>query len=187
MIQRQIRFVRGHKVLPDSVLAELYGVKTKALLQAVKRNLSRFPGDFMFTLTAKEWVSLNDQEKAAFPEEKRTLRSQIVTSKERRGGRRYAPHVFTEQGVAMLSSVLKSERAIDVNVAIMRAFVQARRLLATHHELAAALVQLQRKFEGHESDIDNLYEAVRQLLGSVPPKGSGEMGFHTLLGPGAKS
>src|SRR3989344_5339971 len=108
-IQRHIYFIRDHKVMLDSHLADLYGVKTKVLLQAVKRNLDRFPEDFMFKIS---------------PHEAENLRSQIVTSSW--GGRRYMPYAFTEQGVAMLSSVLRSRRAIQVNVAIMRAFVKLR-------------------------------------------------------------
>src|SRR5438552_649839 len=113
-ISRAILFLRGHRVLLDQALAELYGVETKVLVQAVKRNLARFPDDFMFQLTTSEWAG---------------LRSQTVTSKRRRGGRRYAPYAFTEQGVAMLSSVLGSERAIAVNIQIMRAFVRIRELM----------------------------------------------------------
>jgi ORF6N domain len=111
-ITQSILVFRGHKVLLDEDLAVLYGVATKVLLQAVKRNISRFPEDFMFQLTAAEWA---------------VLRSQFVTSKLQHGGRRFAPYVFTEQGVAMLSSVLNSERAIAINIEIMRAFVNAAR------------------------------------------------------------
>jgi len=115
-IGRSILVVRGHRVLLDEHLAVLYGVQTRVLIQAVKRNLSRFPEDFMLQLSAAEWSA---------------LRSQIVISKVERGGRRYAPYAFTEQGVAMLSSVLNSERAIAVNIEIMRAFVRVRELLAS--------------------------------------------------------
>ncbi|MBI3697495.1 MAG: ORF6N domain-containing protein [Acidobacteria bacterium] len=120
-VERRILFLRGHKVLLDVDLAGLYGVPTKQLNQQVRRNLRRFPSDFMFQLTARDVAS---------------LRSQFVTSKTGRGGRRYAPLAFTEQGVAMLSSVLNSERAIEVNVFIMRAFVRLREILATHKDLA---------------------------------------------------
>jgi ORF6N domain len=119
--------IRGQKVLLDKDLAELYGVPTRALVQAVKRNIKRFPQDFMFQLNSHEAED---------------LRSQIVTSKKGRGGRRYAPYAFTEQGVAMLSGVLHSPRAIGVNVAIMRTFVRLREILATHKELARKLEQL---------------------------------------------
>jgi hypothetical protein len=114
LIERRIYLIRGHKVMLDSDLAELYQVTTKALNQTVKRNLGRFPEDFMFELSSDE---------ADF------LRSQTVTSKKGRGGRRYLPYAFTEQGVAMLSSILKSRRAIQVNIAIMRTFVRLRELV----------------------------------------------------------
>ncbi len=162
-IQQRILLVRGHKVILDATLAELYGVPTKVLLQAIRRNRRRFPTDFMFTLTAGEWSG---------------LRSQIVTSKPGRGGRRYAPLVFTEQGVAMLSSVLNSDRAIDVNITIMRAFVQLRQMLTTHRELAAKLAQLERKLEGHDHAIANLFEAMRQLLGPTGPGHGRKIGFN---------
>lgn len=162
-IQRRILLIRGHKVILDATLAELYGVPTKVFLQAIRRNRRRFPADFMFTLAAKEWTA---------------LRSQTVTSKSGRGGRRYAPLVFTEQGVAMLSSVLNSERAIDVNIAIMRAFVQLRHLLATHREMAGKLVELERKLEGHDEAIANLFEAMRQLLAPAAPEHSRKIGFN---------
>lgn len=161
-IQQRILLIRGHKVIMDATLAELYGVPTKVLLQAIRRNRRRFPADFMFTLTAVEWTG---------------LRSQIVTSKPGRGGRRYAPLVFTEQGVAMLSSVLNSDRAIDVNIAIMRAFVQLRQLLSTQRALAAKLAQLERKLEGHDEAITNLFEAMRQLLAPTGPEHSRKIGF----------
>ena len=130
-VERRILILRGERVLLDGDLAELYGVETRALIQAVKRNTARFPEDFMFQLTAKEYVN---------------LRSQTVTSRSW-GGRRTPPYAFTEQGVAMLSSVLRSERAIAVNVEIMRAFVRLRELLATHADLARKLSALEKKYE----------------------------------------
>ena len=143
-IASRIYQIRGTKVMLDSDLAELYGVETKVLKQAVRRNIKRFPDDFMFVLTNQEV---------------RNLRSQIVTSSW--GGTRYSPMVFTEQGVAMLSSVLKSERAIEVNIAIMRAFVQLRQMLASHKDL-------KRKIEAMEAKYDEqfgiVFEAIRQLL-----------------------
>jgi len=148
-IERKIYLIRGHKVMLDSDLAELYGVATKVFLQAVKRNLNRFPEDFIF--------QLNYQEVAA-------LRSQFVTSKPGRGGRRYQPYVFTEQGVAMLSSVLNSERAIEVNIAIMRAFVKLREMLSTNKELAHKLAQLERKIEKHDDEIKLIFDAIRELM-----------------------
>ena len=146
IIERKIYFIRGHKVMLDSDLAEMYAVATKVLLQAVKRNLSRFPGDFMF--------QLNYQEVAA-------LRSQIVTSKAGRGGRRYPPYAFTEQGVAMLSSVLNSERAIEVNIQIMRAFVKLRELMATHKDLARKLDDMEKKYD---AQFKVVFDAIRQLM-----------------------
>jgi len=124
--------IRGHKVLLDVHLAALYGVTTKRLNEQVRRNRSRFPEDFMFQLTSEEAAS---------------LRSQFATSNKGRGDRRYAPYVFTEQGVAMLSTVLNSERAIQVNIEIMRAFVQLRRMLASNAQMARKLVDLESKYD----------------------------------------
>jgi hypothetical protein len=137
----------------DADLAELYGVTTKRLNEQVRRNLSRFPADFMF--------QLDGQEASA-------LRSQFATSKKGRGGRRYLPYVFTEQGVAMLSSVLNSERAIEVNIAIMRVFVRLREMMATHKELPSKLAELEERLEGHAEQIQNIFEAIRQLM--TPPE-----------------
>ena len=148
-ITRAILVLRGHKVLLDDKLATLYGVPTRALVQAVKRNPERFPRDFMFQLTSKEWQA---------------LRSQIVTSKTGRGGRRYAPYAFTEQGVAMLSSVLNSERAIAVNIEIMRAFVRMRELLASNKALAAKLEELERKLGTHDQAIAGILNAIHELM-----------------------
>jgi ORF6N domain len=152
-IERLILLIRGHKVILDADLADLYGVETRALTQAVKRNLNRFPADFMFQLS---------------DEEAKLLRSHIVTSKNRRGGRRYLPYAFTEQGVAMLSGVLNSERAVEVNIEIMRAFVRLREMLLNHKDLAHKLDALERKFESHDVHIRSLFEAIRQLM--TPPE-----------------
>lgn len=147
-IRKRIFLLRGHKVMLSMDLAELYDVEARALVQAVKRNRERFPDDFMFQLNKTEFAN---------------LKSQIVTSSW--GGlRRAAPYAFTEQGVAMLSSVLKSRRAIQVNVTIMRTFVQLRELAATHKELAAKLTELERKVAGHDGHIRSLFEAIRQLM-----------------------
>ena len=153
LIEKKIYLIRGHKVMLDSDLAELYKVETRTLIQAVKRNINRFPSDFMFQLDYQEVAS---------------LRSQIVISKTGRGGRRYQPYVFTEQGVAMLSSVLNSERAIEVNIAIMRAFVKLREMLSTNKELAHKLSQLERKIEKHDDEIKLIFDAIRQLM--APPE-----------------
>lgn len=158
-ITQSILILRGHKVLLDADLAALYGVATKVLLQAVKRNLERFPEDFMIQLTAAEWAA---------------LRSQFVTSKAERGGRRYAPYAFTEQGVAMLSSVLKSSRAITVNIEIMRAFVRMRELLASNKELAQQLKELEtrvtRKLATHDQAIVGILKTIRELMNPPEPK-----------------
>jgi len=143
--QRSVLRVRGQNVMVDSDLAALYDVDVKVLNQAVKRNRARFPSDFMFRFNAREAAS---------------LRSQIVTAKPGRGGRRTAPYAFTEQGVAMLSSVLRSPRAIRVNIDIMRAFVQLRRMLGAHQELARKLDALERECDGR---FDAVFEAIREL------------------------
>jgi len=157
-IATAILVVRGHKVMVDADLAGLYGVPTKVLLQAVRRNAERFPEDFMFEIAPEEWEA---------------LRSQIVTSKAGRGGRRYAPHVFTEQGVAMLSSVLRSPRAIAVNVEIMRAFVRLREALAASKELAKQFAALEARIEKRLADQDQaiveILQAIRNLMS--PPSG----------------
>lgn len=152
-IANTIALVRGHKVMLDADLATLYGVPTKVLVQAVKRNLERFPDDFMFQLSVQEWGA---------------LRSQSVTSNTGRGGRRTVPYAFTEQGVAMLSSVLNSARAIAVNIGIMRAFVRMREILATNKELAAKLAQLERKLNTHDQAISGILEAIRSLMAPLP-------------------
>jgi hypothetical protein len=160
-IERSILMFREHRVILDSVLAGLYDVSTKQLVQAVKRNSARFPVDFMFQLDAQEVAH---------------LRSQDVTSKARRGGRRYAPYAFTEQGVAMLSSVLRSQRAILVNIEIMRAFVRLRQLLATHADLARKLEDLEKKYD---AQFRVVFEAIRELM-APPVSERPEIGFHTV-------
>ena len=158
---QSIRRIRGQKVLLDVDLATLYGVPTKVLNQAVKRNNARFPEDFMFQLSA---------------EETRSLRSQFVTLK--RGQHlKYRPYAFTEQGVAMLSSVLNSDRAIKVNIAIMRAFVKLRQILNTNRELAAKFSELERRVGKHDEEIAAILEAIRQLM-APPEKPRPEIGFH---------
>jgi hypothetical protein len=155
-ISGRIFIIRGHRVMLDSDLAELYGVSTKRLNEQVRRNIRRFPEDFMFQLTNSE---------------KEILRSQFATLKNlsRGGHRKYNPYVFTEQGVAMLSGVLKSDRAVDVNVAIMRAFVRLRQVLSAHKELSAKLDQLERKTEKHDEEIQAIFTAIRQLMKPVEP------------------
>lgn len=152
-VEGMIHLIRGQRVMLDSDLAALYGVKTKELNRAVSRNRERFPSDFVFPLAAEEIAR---------------LRFQIGTSNEGRGGRRYRPYAFTEQGVAMLSSVLRSPRAVRVNIAIMRAFVALRQTLAAHRELAEKLVALERRIASHDEDIQTLFEAIRQIMN--PPE-----------------
>ena len=156
-----ILVIRRQRVLLDEDLARLYGVETRALLQAVKRNPGRFPSDFMFELSAAEWAA---------------LRSQSVTSKFGRGGRRYAPFAFTEQGVAMLSSVLNSDRAIAVNIEIMRSFVRIRRLLEANKSLARKFERLERKLESHDQAIFGILAAIRDLMNPPAPRRRG-IGF----------
>jgi len=150
-IEKAILLIRGQKVMLDADLAELYDVETKVLVQAVKRNLERFPEDFMFQLSQEEFA---------------ILRSQIVTSSDW-GGRRYRPYAFTEQGVAMLSSVLRSRRAIQVNIEIMRAFIRLRQMLASHVELARKLDALEKKYD---AQFKQVFEAIRQLMAPPEPK-----------------
>ena len=153
LIEKRIYLVRGQKVMLDSDLAELYGVTTGNLNLAVRRNKSRFPQDFMFQLTAEEAKSLLLQ----------TARSKG------RGGRRTPPSVFTEQGVAMLSSVLRSEQAVQVNIAIMRAFVRLRELLVIHKDLANKIEDLERQDAEHDAKFRVVFEAIRELVEETPP------------------
>ena len=152
-IEKSILLIRGQKVMLDHELADLYDVPTKALKQAVRRNLDRFPSDFMFDLTKGEFAD---------------LRSQFVTSSSPQwGGPRYRPMAFTEQGIAMLSSVLRSKRAVQVNIAIMRVFVRLREMIGTHKELARKLSELEQHLESHDQQIQTIFEAIRQLM--TPP------------------
>ena len=158
-IERAILRMRGHNVMLDADLAVLYQVEVKVLNQAVKRNRERFPADFMFRLTGEEAES---------------LRSQFVTSKPGRGGRRTAPYAFTEQGVAMLSSVLRSRRAVRVNIEIMRAFVRLRQLLESHADLASKLDELEKKYDAQFSVV---FQAIRDLTEPSPPAARKRIGF----------
>jgi|SRR5882724_4976405 len=150
----KIYMIRGQKVMIDRDLAELYGVETKQLKRQVRRNIDRFPDDFLFELSAEEFQE---------------WRSQFGTSNEGdKMGLRYAPYVFTEQGVAMLSSVLNSERAIKVNIQIIRIFTRMRELLLTHKDILLKLEQLERKVTGHDEDIQLIFKYLKQLLN--PPQ-----------------
>lgn len=163
LIERKIYVIREHKVMVNRDLAALYGVETRVLNQAVRRNLERFPQDFMFALTREEILNL----------------SQIVISSEIK----HAPNVFvfTEQGVAMLSSVLRSKQAIQVNIEIMRTFVKLKRKIAVHKELAHKLDLLERKVGKHEGEIQAIFEAIRKLVAprpAEPEKPKPRIGFH---------
>jgi ORF6N domain len=157
-IQKRIVAVRKRHVMVDEDLAELYGVQTGRLIEQVKRNIDRFPSDFMFQLTKDEAAA---------------LRSHIAISKDGRGGRRYAPYVFTEQGVAMLSGVLRSPTAVAVNIAIMRAFVELRRVAASYGAIERRLEDFERetvaKLGRHDEQIDGIFQALRQLISPPPP------------------
>ncbi len=160
VIERKILLIRGQKVMLDSDIAELYGVETFNLNKAVKRNIDRFPEDFMFQLTKEEADS---------------LRFQIGMSKTKgRGGRRYLPYAFTEQGVAMLSSVLNSERAVQVNIAIMRVFVKLREMITSNKELAKRLNEIEKTYD---AQFRVVFDAIRQLMEPPAPKKKGKIGF----------
>ena len=159
-ITHAILVIRGQKILLDINLAELYGVETKVLKRAVRRNQERFPEDFMFQLTKQE---LNN------------LRSQFGTSSW--GGLRYPPYAFTEQGVAMLSGILRSQKAVTVNIEIMRAFVRLRQLISSNRELASKLDELDRRVSKHDSAIAEIIEAIRQLMAPPSPKEKRSIGF----------
>jgi len=161
----KIYFIRGKKVMFDRDLAVLYGVETKALNRAVKRNIERFPDDFMFQLNDKETDMFSRYQFGTLNEDE-NLRCQFGTSSY--GGRRYRPYVFTEQGVAMLSSVLNSKRAIQVNIQIIRTFTRLREILITHKELREKIEKLEKKFSAKLSDHDKqfkiIFEAIKLLL-----------------------
>ena len=162
VVEGKILLVRGKKVMLDRDLALLYGVETRTLNQAVRRNITRFPEDFMFQLSNEEMEN---------------WKSQIVISNKERMGFRKRPNAFTENGVAMLSSVLNSERAIEVNIQIMRTFTKLREILSTHKELAHKLSQLENKIERHDGEIKAIFNAIRQLMASPPETKKRKIGF----------
>ena len=167
-IEQAILLIRGQKVILDADLARLYGVTTKRLNEQVRRNQRRFPSDFMFRLTNQEVTA---------------LRSQFATSNIGRGGRRYLPYAFTEHGAIMAASVLNTQRAIDVSVYVVRAFVKLREMVSAHRELARKLAELERRIEGHDGQIQSLIEAIRQLMTPPEPEPLPEpprrrIGFH---------
>jgi hypothetical protein len=165
LIEGRIYLIRGQKVLLDSDLAGLYEVETRVLNQAVKRNLERFPEDFMFRLTRKESEALTSQF--------------VISNAAGRGGRRHIPYAFTEQGVAMLSSVLASKRAIEVNIAIMRTFVRLRQLLATHEDLARRLDQLEWRQNEQGQQIEAVFETIQHLIEAPEDEPRRRIGFPT--------
>ncbi len=161
-VERRIFTLKKGKGMLSSHLAELYEVEPRVLIQAVKRNLERFPRDFMFQVTAKEWSH---------------LKSQIVISSSDHGGlRRALPYVFTEQGVAMLSSVLNTPRAIQVNVTIMRTFVSLRHESASREEVARRLAALEQRYDLHDSEIQSIFESIREMM-AVPEKKTRRIGY----------
>jgi hypothetical protein len=162
-IEQAVLLIRGQRVMLDRDLAALYGVTTGNLNKAVQRNADRFPADFMFQLNDEEASDLIFQ-----------------TGRPRQhGGSRFNPYAFTQEGVAMLSSVLRGPRAVQVNIAIMRVFVRLRETLALHKDLAHKLAQLERKIEGHDASIRTLFDAIRQLM-TPPEQPRREIGFHAI-------
>jgi len=160
-IENKIYMIRSQKVMLDRDLAELYGVKTKIFKQAIKRNIRRFPSDFMFELTKTEFDN---------------WRSQFVTSKSDKMGLRWRPYAFTENGVAMLSSVLKSEYAIEVNIQIMRAFTNLRRILTSHMEVSRKLKELEQRLDKHDKRIFAIFDAIKKML-EPPGEPKKKIGF----------
>ena len=161
IIEQKIFMIRGHKVILDRDLAMLYGVPTKVLNQAVRRNINRFPKDFMFTITEDE-------------------KKEVVTICDRLGALKFStqlPHAFTEHGILMLSSVLNSRRAVYVNIQIMRTFVKLRQILSINKELAYKFHELESKIEKHDADIQAIFEAIRQLMTPQPIKSKPQIGF----------
>lgn len=161
MVERRILVVRGRQVLLDEDLADLYGVETRTLVQQVRRNEKRFPADFMFQLSAEELAD---------------LKSQSVISSGGHGGRRKRPLVFTEQGIAMLSGVLRSDRAIAVNIEIMRAFVEMRRVASSYALIEKRLEQIERGMGEHDEQLEQIFGALRQLI-TPPPQPKQPIGF----------
>ena len=160
-VDSKITIIRGQRVILDTDLAELYGVEVRQLNQQVKRNARRFPDDFVFQLSAEEAAS---------------LRSQNVISKPGRGGSRYLPYAFTEHGAIMAASILNSERADEMSLFVVRAFIRMREALAANQQIIAKLSEIERRVEGHDSDIQDLIEAIRELM-EPPPASNRRIGF----------
>jgi phage regulator Rha-like protein len=167
-VNARILLLRGHKVILDSDLAELYGVEVKHLNQQIKRNRKRFPEDFVFRVAQRELE---------------ILRSQIVTSSERHGGRRYLPLVFTEHGAIMAATVLKSKRAIQMSIFVVRAFVRMREALAANHQITVKLAELERRLGNHDVRIQDIVQAIRQLM-APPAANRRRIGFEVPPGAG---
>jgi phage regulator Rha-like protein len=165
-VESQILILRHQRVILDSDLAELYGVTVKQLNQQIKRNQERFPADFMFQLTAKE---------------NQILRSQIVTSSRKHGGRRYPPYAFTEHGAIMAATVLNSKQAIEMSVFVVRAFVRMREMLAKNRQLAAKINELDKRLETHDTAIQDIIEAIKELM---VPEGPSKRKIGFQLPPG---
>jgi hypothetical protein len=165
-VESRILVLREQRVILDTDLAELYGVPVKRLNEQVKRNQERFPADFMFRLSA---------------EESESLRSQNATSKPGRGGRRYAPYAFTEHGAIMAATVLNSERAVEMSVFVVRAFVRLREMLATNQQLASKIDELEQRLDTHDASIQELIEAIRELMAPEPGTGR-KIGFQLPAG-----
>ena len=167
-VERSIIVLRGHKVLLDEQLSAFYDVETRALIQAVGRNPERFPSDFMFQLSREEWAALKSQN--------------VISKPTGRGGRRTAPYAFTEQGVAMLSSVLRSARAVEVNIEIMRAFARLRQMISAHKRLADRIATLEARMAGRDAKVDQQIKQIVALLhrlfnpSDLPRK---PIGFHS--------
>jgi phage regulator Rha-like protein len=162
-IQNRIFEVRGERVMLDFDLADLYEVPTKALNQAVKRNVKRFPADFMFRLTITEWQGIRSQFVTAF-NNLNSSRSQNVTASQSRRNTKVTPYAFTEQGVAMLSGILNSDKAINMNIAIMRAFVEVRRVLLQQNDMKEQLKQFKERLGEHDPQLNQIYDALENLL-----------------------
>jgi len=160
LIERRILLIRGKKMMLSMDLAEIYGVEHRVLMQAVKRNMSRFPGDFMFQLSVEEFAN---------------LKSQIVTSSW--GGIRKAPHAFTEHGALMVASVLNSEKAVETGVFVIRAFVRLREMIASHKELAEKLGELEKRLEGHDACITEIVKLLQYLMQPDGPMKKNRIGF----------
>ncbi|MFY7839906.1 MAG: ORF6N domain-containing protein [Lacibacter sp.] len=162
-IQNRIYEIRGERVMLDFDLAALYEVPTKVLNQAVKRNIARFPKDFMFRLTAEEWKTIRSQTVTASDDDG-ILRSQIVTASQKKRNTTVTPYAFTEQGVAMLSGILNSDKAIQMNIAIMRAFVEIRKILLKENDLKEQLKEIKERLGEHDVQLNQIYDAMENLL-----------------------